>query len=80
MDVELLIIVILLPGSRHGFPMMSIRGKIFILGGDTGTLDPTSSVLVSTDGSDWEEAAPLAIPRQEHTAVTTETLQCHSTR
>ena len=57
--------------------MVSLRGKIFILGGDVDYQDPTSSVLVSTDGSDWEEATPLASPRYDHTAVTTETLQCN---
>ena len=58
--------------------MISLRGNIFILGGDVGSLDATSSVLVSSNnGSDWEKAAPLAIAREDHTAVTTETLQCN---
>ena len=84
----MLLIILLLPGPfqglgetlvpRESFPMVYLRGKIFILGGRLG-LDGTSSVLVSTShGSDWEEEeAPLAIPRYGHTAVTTETLQCN---
>ena len=78
-----MLIILLLPGPRYSFPMVSLRGKIFILGGQLVQrdvpLDVTSSVLVSTShGSDWEEEeAPLAIPRYGHTAVTTETLQCN---
>ena len=75
----MLIIVIFLPGERSTFPMITLGGKIFILGGDVGRWDPTSSVLVSSDnGSSWEEAeTSLASPRSYHTAVTTETLPCN---
>ena len=77
----MLIIVIFLPGVRDSFPMISLTGNIFILGGDVGGFSSvaTSSVLVSSDnGSTWEEAeTSLATPRRLHTAVTTETLQCN---
>ena len=75
-DVDYWFIVIFLAGARWIFPMIYLRGKIFILGGWVGT--QTSSVLVSSDnGTNWEEAAPLASPRWLHTAVTTETLPCN---
>ena len=74
----MLIIVIFLPGVRYHFPMISLHGKIFILGGELSSSSPSSSVLVSSDnGSTWEEEAPLDSPSALHTAVTTETLQCN---
>ena len=66
-------------GTRTSFPMISLGGKIYILGGylPFGDDGATSSVLVSTDGSDWEETTPLETPRYFHTAVSTETLVCN---
>merc|ERR1719309_590737 len=72
---------------RFTFPMVSVQGKIYLLGGKTpDESHPThvehgaravSSVLVTTDGTEWEETTPMDIPRYGHTAVSTETLPCN---
>ena len=68
-------------GPRALFPMISLHGKIYILGGLTDTSarsssEVTSSVLVSTAGTIWEETTPLDTARGGHSAVIVQTFLC----